>query len=181
MSRQATTYGAVSRFNHWLVGIAMIFMLAFGLLLEYGDMAREIKRFLMWWHKSIGVLVLVLGFWRLGWRWVEGAVASVARMAPWQVSVNKAVHRLLMAGIVLMPLSGILHSMYSGRDIDVFGLFTIRAVAEMEGVAAIARGTHTWVGYLMIALVLVHVLAALKHHYWDRDATLSRMWTGRAE
>jgi cytochrome b561 len=177
MSKE-TTYGTTSRINHWIIAIAMIGMLGLGLYLEFGGMAREAKGSLRDIHKAIGVLVLVFGLWRVTWRLLKGFPAAASSMPAWQETASKVAHWVLLAGIVLMPLSGLLGSIFSGRDVSVFGFFTIPGQAEIEWLQALSHGVHSWFGKALAAVVVIHVAAALKHHIVDKDATLVRMLKG---
>lgn len=87
-----------------------------------GGLARESLGGPMGWHKALGVFVLGFGLWRVGWRMVQGFAAESEKMPPWQRSVARAVHVLLLAAIVLMPLSGILMTVAGGRGQGVGGL-----------------------------------------------------------
>lgn len=175
---QATTYGTTSRVNHWIIAIAMIGMLGLGLFLEFGGLEREAKGPLRDIHKSVGVLVLAFGLWRVTWRLLKGFPGAASSMPAWQETASKLAHWVLLAGIVLMPLSGLLGSLFSGRDVSVFGFFTIPGQAKIEWLQAIGHGVHSWFGKAMAAVVVIHIVAALKHHFVDKDATLMRMLRG---
>lgn len=172
------TYDFVSRLNHWIVAAAMIGMLGFGLFLGFADLSREVKGPLMGVHKALGVLVLIYGLWRVGWRLMQGFPAGAGLRADWRTPVAKIVHGSLLAGIILMPVSGIVASVFHGRAIGVFGLFTIPAQTEVAWLASLAGGIHSVTGIGLAALVIVHLAAALQHHFVDRDTTLTRMLRG---
>lgn len=173
------TYDLMSRLNHWIIAIAMIGMLLFGLYLEYGGLEREARRPLLGIHRSIGVLVLLYGTWRVAWRLMNGFPQPAAHMPPWQVRASRAAHWSLLAGILLMPLSGICFTVFRGRDVDVFGWFSIPATAEALWIVSLSSVLHQYVGYGLCVIVLLHVGAALKHHFIDHDATLTRMISGQ--
>lgn len=173
------TYDPVSRLNHWIIAIAMIGMLMFGLYLEFGGLDREARRPLTNVHRSVGVMVLIFGAWRVAWRVAHGFPAPASRMPRWQEITSRWVHWSLLAGILLMPLSGIGRSIFRGREVSVFDWFSVPAAAEVRWVATLSSGVHYYVGLGLCAIVVVHVAAALKHHLVDRDATLVRMVSGR--
>ena len=181
MSRKTTGgYGLISRLNHWAVALAMIGMLAFGLYLENAEIARADRGALMGLHKSLGALFLAFALWRVGYRLAQGFPASAAAMSPLLEFAAKAAHWGLLACILIMPLSGLLMSLYGGHAVDVFGLFAIDGFEKNASVSGAAGAAHGVVGKLAIALILLHIGAALKHHFIDRDATLRRM-IGSAE
>lgn len=175
------SYGVISRFNHWIIALAMIGMLGFGLFLEYGDVPRQNKGWLIGIHKAIGVLVLIYGTWRVCWRLFRGFPAAIPGMPGWQERASKLAHWLLMAGIIIMPLSGVLWSIFGGRTIRVFDWFSIPAQSKIEWLSGLGGTVHEYVGIGLTIIVLGHIAAALKHHFIDRDATLVRMVSGRSE
>lgn len=177
MRDQSTKLSATTIGLHWLIAVAMIAMLAFGLYLE--DMPRgEAKSALMWWHKGIGVAILAFALWRLGVRLVEGFPAALSRGPDWQERTAGITHWFLLLGTLFMPVSGIMMSMGSGRAIDVLGLFTIPAAAKNELLHEAGEIIHGVGSKLLIAAILLHVVGALKHQIIDKDGTIARM-TGR--
>ncbi|QCB47052.1 cytochrome b [Hydrogenophaga sp. PAMC20947] len=169
------TYGATSRINHWVIAIAMMGMLGFGLYLEFGGLAREAKGPLIGIHKAIGVLILIFGLWRVTWRLLKGFPAPASNMPAWQDMASKFAHWMLLAGVVVMPVSGLVGSLFGGRAVSVFGLFTLPAQAKIEWLQSFSGGVHGLFGKALAVIVVIHFAAALKHHFIDKDATLSRM------
>lgn len=176
--KNTTNFGLTSRINHWVIAFAIIGMVAVGLYLEFGNLERADKRFLMGIHKSTGVLVLIYGFWRVAWRLLKGFPDTVAKMPNWQKTASKISHYLLLACILLMPISGVAWSIFSGYGVDVFGWFTIPAQEKIEWVGTVASNFHRYAGRTLAALILLHIAAALKHHFYDKDKTLTRMMKG---
>lgn len=173
------TYDFISRFNHWTVAIAFIGMLCVGLALEYLNLDQALKITLLKAHKATGVLLLLYGAWRVGYRIKQGFALPVSSLPAWQEKASKAVHVILLAGVILMPLSGLIMSLYSGRAIDIFGLVQIPPIGESKDIASFARAAHKWIAYSFIAAILAHIGAALKHHFFDKDQTLVRMIKGQ--
>lgn len=174
-----TTYDRLSRFNHWVIAAAVIGMLCFGFYLEYGGLPREAKGSLIGIHKAIGVLVLLYGLWRVAWRLAQGFPADIPGMPKWQAWAARAVHWALLVLVVLMPLSGLVASIYGGRAVDVFGWFTIPARPEIAWLSGLGGAVHGWTAIALSLLIAIHVAAALRHHFIDHDGTLLRMVSGR--
>ncbi|MCY0146581.1 cytochrome b [Hoeflea sp. G2-23] len=170
----SSSYGLVSRLNHWIVAAAMIGMLVSGLVMAYGPFERETVLAIMGWHKAIGVLVLVYGIWRVGWRVAQGFAADAAVMPRWQAVASRLTHWGLLAAVPVMPLSGLVMTIYRGREVDVFGLI-IPAQNKIEWLANAAGMTHQFAAWGLLGLLVLHVVGALKHHFIDRDMTLRRM------
>lgn len=176
-----TSYGRISQLNHWIIAAAMIGSLAFGLYLAYGGVEGAARGPLIGIHSSVGVLILIFGTWRVLWRLMVGFPQSVSSTPQWQVLASKVAHWALLAGILIMPLSGIAKVVFRARAVDVFGWFSIPAQAEIPWIVSFASGLHHFVGIGLSILVVLHVAAALKHHFIDRDLTLTRMISGRSE
>ncbi len=159
---------------HWLLALAMIGMLAFGLILE--DMPKgDTKTALMWWHKGLGVAILVLAVWRLGWRMNQGFPAALSHAPAWQETAATLAHWFLLLGTLFMPISGMLMSLSHNRSIDVLGLFTIPALGEIEALHDVSEAVHGLGGKLLIAAIILHVVGAIKHEAIDKDGTMARM------
>ncbi len=171
-------FGAISIVNHWVVATLIIVMLAIGLYMS--ELPRGPERF-EWVqvHKSIGVIVLFLGAWRVLWRAWSRFPQEIAVMPRWQEIAANAIHAALLVAVIAMPVSGYITSSTGGHDISFFGLFNMPALPENKALSEAAAGVHGIVAYVLIAVLAVHVLAALKHHVVDKDATLRRM-IGRA-
>ena len=127
---ERTTYGPVSRINHWVVAFGMLAALGAGLAIAYLPLDPETRRSLLDWHRSIGVAVLAAGVWRLGRRLVRGFPEPAAPTSPRQEAAARALHWTLIATTILMPVSGILMTVLDGRAVGLAGSLTIPAVAE---------------------------------------------------
>lgn len=175
-----SAYGLISRINHWVVAGLFISALGLGLTMAYGGLPREAGFALMPYHKLFGVLVLAFGFWRVGWRIVKGFPSSVPGMPKWQDLASKLAHWALLAAIVLMPLSGLTTSLAGGHSLEFFGVELVPVLGKVEWLSAAGGWLHGALGLTITAILLVHVGAALKHHFIDHDATLVRMTRGQA-
>ncbi|MBB4286343.1 cytochrome b [Roseospira goensis] len=173
-----TGYGLVTIINHWAIAVLMLGLIAFGLILE-GMPRTPDKGALVGLHKSLGVLALALALVRIGWRAWQPAITPFAHQPRWEPTLARAMHLTLIAATILIPLSGVLSSVFGGRDLTVFGLFTIPALGEVAAVRSVAHVIHGPGSYLVLALVAGHALVSLKHHFLDRDTTLRRMLTSR--
>lgn len=175
-----TGYSRTARFNHWISASLVLVMLAVGWTLYAGVLGQDLSGSVRDFHKALGVVVLVFGIWRVGYRLVKGFPPIVEGTPPWQATTARLAHYVLLAGILVMPISGIAWGFYAGRDLDVFGLFTLAGAAvENEALSDLGSAVHFYAGSAVTFVVFVHLLAALKHHYVDKDSTLRRM-SGRA-
>jgi cytochrome b561 len=125
-------------------------------------------------HRSIGLTLFAAMLLRLAWRLLNTSPHADGK--PWEQKLAGIVHALLYALLFMVMISGYLISTADGRAIDVFGLFSVPAlISGREQQEDIAGLIHQLLAYGLIALVSLHGLAALKHHFIDRDQTLKRM------
>ncbi|MBS9425429.1 cytochrome b [Photorhabdus caribbeanensis] len=175
-------FGHLSVLLHWLVALAVYGMFALGLwmvTLGYYDTwyhkAPEI-------HKSIGIILLIVMVVRVIWRFVSPPpkpLASYSRL----IRVSAVLmHILLYILLFSILISGYLISTADGQSIAVFDWFTVPATLIGQGKQAdIAGMIHLYLAWAVVILSLLHAVAALKHHFIDRDSTLKRMLGFRPE
>jgi cytochrome b561 len=127
-------------------------------------------------HKSLGVLILILMILRLINRLAVGAPIADPNIESWQKTVSSAVHGLLYVLLLAMPVVGYIANSAYGAPTPFFGLFTLpKIVGDNPDLAKQLFALHRWVGFLVIALVLAHVGAAVYHQFIRRDEVLKRM------
>ncbi|AQR63054.1 hypothetical protein BZG35_16355 [Brevundimonas sp. LM2] len=163
---------------HWITALLMIFMLLWGE--DY--IRRPEGASLAGWqpstHATIGVLILLLGIARLLWRMGNPPPKLPRTMRPWEAWAAKATHSTFYVFLIALPVTGLLAIVPYGIDrldvdqVRVFGLFP---VAFLPNLGDLTGNVHTSLTILTKALVVVHVLAALKHQFWDKDGLLGRM------
>lgn len=174
----ADRWGWVSLGIHWLTVVMVLGLVVVGLLMQ--ELPNSLSKFQIYaLHKSFGLTVLGLTVIRLLWRLVVGAPKPVPGTPRWQVIVAGISHGALYLVLLAMPISGWLYHSASGaipRQLEWFKQFAVPSLSGRdEAVAEFALAAHEWLFLLLAALVTVHALAALKHHYIDRDRTLVRM------
>ncbi len=168
-------WGMVTLGIHWLTVLAVVGLCIVGFLMqELPNRPYKIEIYAL--HKSLGLTVLGLTLLRLLWRLVAGTPRPAPGMPRWQQVAANASHGLLYLVLLAMPLSGWLYNSASGFPLRWFGTFALpRLTARNHDVAEFFEETHETLFLALAALVTVHALAALKHHYIDRDRTLHRM------
>ncbi len=169
------SFGLIARGFHWTTALIVLALLSLGLYmagLEYSPF----KLNLYFWHKSFGILVLMLLTLRLGWRLYNGPPSPLASHEKWEKALSQKIHVLLYFGLAVMPLSGWFMSSAGDFPASFFGLFDMPdLVAKNETVFKILRRVHTFSAYALIAAIGLHALGAVKHHLIDKDETLRRM------
>ncbi|WP_066961543.1 cytochrome b [Microbulbifer sp. Q7] len=168
-------YGWVAVLFHWLMAPAIIGMFALGWwmvgLSYYDPWYRQGPDI----HKSVGILLALLLVARLLWRWLNTAPAP--EPAPrWQQRAASVAHAVLYGLLLAIAASGYLISTADGRAIEVFNWFSVPATLQgLENQEDIAGTIHEWLAWTLMGLVLVHSLAAFKHHFVNKDNTLRKM------
>jgi cytochrome b561 len=133
------------------------------------------------WHKWVGVTVLALALWRLLWRLTHQAPPLAASVPRWQLALARAGHGLLYVLMFVMPVTGWIHSNYSGYPVVYLGKLPLPDLVERDReAAALWVDVHATLAVIFAALVLLHVLAALHHQLIARDGTLRRMLAWRS-
>ena len=168
---------------HWVLGLSLI--LLFGVGLYMADLPFSPQRLKLYnWHKWAGVTLLVLSAVRLAWRLTHrppALPASVAAAMPaWQRVAHHATHHAFYLLFFVVPLLGWAYSSAAGFPIVLFGSLPLPDfVPVSEGLADLLKPLHKFSAFALAALVVVHVAAALKHQWVDRDGLLARMLPGR--
>jgi cytochrome b561 len=164
---------------HWLIALMLFGMFGFGLYMVELPLSPQKLKFYSY-HKWAGVTVFLLVLARLAWRITHRPPALPAGMPAWQVTAAKAGHHLLYLLMVIVPLSGWLMSSAKGFQTVWFGVLPLPdLLAKDEALGEALLLTHRLLNWFFMLVVAGHVLAALKHHFIDRDGLLSRMLPGR--
>ncbi len=180
---------------HWLIALCVIAMIPMGLWMSDAinrpDSQQTAYRVFQL-HKSIGFTILALTLARLAWRLMHPVPPFPGSMKSWEKFTARAVHAAFYAILILMPLSGWIYvstgwSATTDRPLEVatsyFGFFSIphlEFVANApedarRGVAFGMLGIHSLIAWGTVALFLLHVGAALKHQFVDRDGVMGSM------
>jgi cytochrome b561 len=169
-----TRYSGVAIALHWLVALLIFGALALGLYMVDLKLSPT-KLKLYSWHKWLGVTIWLLVVVRLGWRLIRRPPPAPP-MPAWQRRAAAATHVLLYVLVLVIPITGWLFSSASGFPVVYFGVLQLPdLVGKDKGLAELFQSVHAALNYVLMAIVTVHILAALKHHLIDRDTVLHRM------
>jgi len=183
-----TSWGWVARVIHWVMAGLILFQLGLGVYMTnfVDDLVAQFN--LTQLHKSWGAVIFALAIVRVAWRIVQPATPELPPGLPsWQVHASHVSHALLYLLIFVLPVSGWVMSAASPNqdllNIDnmVFDWFAMPDpwVPGVAWIADTAAAVHFAAALLLASLLAMHVAAALKHHFVDRDAVLVRMTFGR--
>lgn len=170
------TWGGLTILIHWLTALTVFGMFGLGLWMA------DLNLYHPWYHKapelhkSVGILLFLLTCARLLWRLVEGKPRPLASHSHKLQMLAQTVHALLYLLLFSVMVFGYLISTADGRAVDVFNWFSVPATLQgREQQEDIAGVVHLWLAVTLISLVVLHALAAIKHHVFDKDRTLRRM------
>ena len=175
-------WGGVAKTFHWLMAIMLIASLTVGLMMnDWPEEDAATKAQLFFWHQSFGMLLFVLVALRLLWRSLQPVPpvpATSLRITRRAAAIS---HGLLYALMVLIPITGYLQFSATPRD-GPFRAFDLVAIPTFldpeESLRELFRLMHEILTLVFMILIIIHVLAALKHGLLNRDGVLSRMWFG---
>ncbi len=173
-------YGVIAQALHWIVVFLLIGQVT------VGKIAHQMpdgfgKLVLLARHKSVGITILALAALRLAWR-LANRPPPPPSMPRWQLLAARANHAALYLLLFAMPLTGWMMSSASNYPVSWFGLVQLPdLVTPDRGFKELMQGVHRTLANTLIALAALHVAAALKHQFLDRDGLIWRMlpWRGR--
>jgi cytochrome b561 len=170
-----TRYSAVAQGFHWLIAALIVVQFTLGWTAENLPIgARKLAR--LDWHKSFGMTILMLAVLRLLWRLFNRPPELPAGMSGIEKQLARSTHVLFYVLLFVMPLTGWLMSSAKNFSVSWFHQFTWpNLVGPNERAFDMLRTTHDTLSWLLFALALLHILAALKHHFWHKDDVLKRM------
>ncbi|WP_088329188.1 cytochrome b [Lacimicrobium sp. SS2-24] len=174
MNDKARSWGWTTITIHWLSAIAVVGLFGLGWwmvdLTYYSDWYKTAPHI----HKSVGILLAALTLFRLFWRATRPRPEASGSQLEQRLSM--LAHTVIYLLLILLFTSGYLISTADGRGIEIFNWFTLPGFGSLiENQEDIAGTVHEWLAYVLIGLALLHALAALKHHFIDKDKTLIRM------
>ena len=168
-------FGALTKLIHWttLVLVAALFALGWYMV----DLPLEPETFEVYaLHKSLGLTVLGLTVLRIAWRLSNPRPPMLGAVATWQRIAARVSHGLLYTMLIALPMSGWLLSSAADFLPSWFGWFELPAlVAPDDELRERSIVLHVVLGWCLLALLAVHIGAAVHHHSVVKDATLRRM------
>ena len=169
-----TRYGALAQLFHWVIVVLIITQFVLAL---WADGLPPIKKLgVLGTHKSIGITILMLAVLRLAWRLFNPVPLQPRGMPRWQELSAHVSHFLLYALLFITPVLGWLMSSARSFSVSYFGLFTLPDLIEPNRPAyERLHDFHELMASTLAVLAIIHIAAALKHHFFDRDDVLRRM------
>ena len=175
----AMRYSTPAIVLHWLV--ALLIFVAFPLGLYMADLPFSPEKLKLFsYHKWIGVTVFMLAAFRVVWRLTHTPPPLPASVADWQRRASAIVHGLLYLLILVIPISGWLMSSAKGVQTVWFGVLPLPdLIGKDKALGEQLAEVHETLNYTMLALVVLHLVGALQHHFIERQPFLQRMGWSR--
>jgi cytochrome b561 len=182
-SNSAARYGHVAQGLHWLIAALIIVQYVLAELAEEAGALRKSdpsaameQLMLMARHKSFGITIMALAILRLGWRLANPPPPLPETMQRWQVVAARATHWLFYVLLFALPITGWLSSSAANYPVSWFGLVQLPDLVGIDkALAHDLEEVHEFLFNGLVVLAAVHILAALKHQFIDKDNLLARM------
>lgn len=173
------TYGSVTKTLHWLISLLIICMLIFGFILSDMSDKNPMKSELIGLHKSVGMTVLLLMILRLAWRFINPQPALPITVPDWEKFSARSVQVLFYLVLFIMPISGWVMSSLGGHPVMFWGWFnTALPFTKNTQLAEEFFTVHGVIAWVIIGLLVLHVGAAFKHHFIEKNNVLRKMLPG---
>ena len=174
MSQSVSQYNSIAKGLHWISAITIVAMFAAGYWMVDLTYYSEWYKTAPHWHKSVGIILFSVTLFRLIWKRVKQSPEIEGQA--WEKTGAKIAHAMLYMLLFCTFISGYLISTADGRGIDIFDWFTLPGLGSfIENQEDLAGTIHYYLTYSLIGLAALHALAALKHHFINKDNTLKKM------
>jgi len=160
---------------HWLLAAAIIAGFLIGMQMADEPPSPVRVRWINY-HKWIGITILALSALRLLWRISHRPPRLPDSMPTWQRTASDWVHRALYVFFFAVPVVGWAYSCAMGFHVVYLGWIPLPDLApKNKALAEVLIDVHATLAWTLAGLVGLHVAAALKHHFVDKDGLLGRM------
>lgn len=177
MHQPETRYRWPARLLHWIMAVLVLGSLAAGFLMLQEGLDRATQNTLFVFHKNVGVVMLILILLRLAYRGRHRPAPLPAEVPTWQRIGAALSHGALYALLLIMPVTGYVRVKAGGFPIEMLDALGVPAlVPRSDALAEVARTIHHYGGWILAALIGLHIAAALYHGVVRRDGVFSRMW-----
>lgn len=174
LTNTQNSYGLVAILLHWIMALLIIGLLVIGLYMVRLPVSLQ-KLKLYGWHKEYGLLVLWLFILRISWR-LATITPLLTGLTTFERVAARSVHWAFYLFMFAMPVTGWVITSAAGLPASFFGLFILPdLVSPNAAIMHTFQQIHAWLGYALIAVIVLHTSAALKHHFINKDDILRRM------
>lgn len=169
-------YAATTRALHWISAVLIIATLPIGTVMVREDLESSTQDLLFILHKNVGVIILALVVMRLIWRRLQPAPPMPDSLPGWQAGAARLTHWGLYAMLLVMTISGYVRVRAGDFPIEMLDAISMPTlIPESETLEAIAKSVHFYGRFVLVALIALHVGAAIRH-FIRRDGVAQRIW-----
>ncbi len=167
-------YSTVAIILHWLIAFLVLALIGCGwYMLSIEDQPNSGWYFDL--HKSFGLVAATLILYRLIWRLLHTPAPLPTSVARWQAVLSRLIHWLLYLCMILMPVSGFIGASYGRYGVSFFGLQLPTWADPNHAISKQLFNIHGIVAWILVSLISLHVLAAMKHLFINKDKVFQRM------
>ncbi|WP_310498634.1 cytochrome b [Sandarakinorhabdus sp.] len=172
-------YSRVAIVLHWLMALLIIGNLAGGFLHDFVPREGGQRALVMGLHRSFGLMLLALVVVRTGWRLGHAPPALPHYFTVAERLLARATHGGFYVAMLVMPLLGWAMADGNDRPLHFLGLVDVPKMGVSKPLAGLAKEGHELLGWVILAMLTLHVAAIVKHAVLDRDNLLPRMGVGK--
>ena len=166
-------YGLIGKLFHWITFLALLLQVPFGFYLvglEFSSERIELENI----HIFVGISIFYFTLFRLIWKFFNTSPVETKSFFKGQVFIGKANHFLLYVSIFTITISGMLKKLYMGETLN-FVFFKYGFKKDNFILADAYYDVHIYSNYLLLALVTLHILAVITHHFIFKDNILKKI------
>lgn len=176
LKNTSNTFGAITKCIHWLLFVLLVIQFTLGTLYALATQNSPQQSQFITWHKSVGLTILFVGLLFMIWKHMNIRPQPANVDPAWKHLVAKIVQHTMLLLVLITPILGYGLSCASGYAVDYFAWFTLPCLFEKnEQWALILDKSHILLGLTLLSLIMLHMLAALHHHFIVKDNVLKRM------
>lgn len=168
-------YDAITRLLHWIIALLLIGLVCVGFYMT----SIEHDPNSAWYfnmHKSFGLIAALLIFIRIIWRSTHKPAALPASIPHWQAIISRSIHLFLYACMLIMPMSGFIGASLGKYGVVFFGTPLPTWISQNLALSKQLFTLHGLIAWVLVGLVVLHVLAGMKHLLINKDGVFQRMW-----
>ena len=171
----ADSFGSLAKLFHWVMAVLIIGVLLVGLSLEEFENTPDFRTIITY-HKEFGILVIALAVLRLGWKVLDISPSLPDTMSDKAKKAAKLGHCALYFLMFALPISGLMASSAAGYPVSMFGWFDLPMLLEQnKELSHDIKEFHELMANALIGLLVLHIGAALVHHFYYKDDILKKM------
>lgn len=176
LKNTSNTFGTITKWIHWLLVVLLAIQFTLGTLYALATPNSPQQSQFITWHKSVGLTILFWGLLFIIWNRINIRPQPANVDPAWKLMVAKIVQHTMLLLVIITPILGYGLSCASGYAVDYFDWFTLPCLVEKNDLwASILDKSHILLGLTLLGLIMLHMLAALHHHFIVKDNVLKRM------